>query len=326
MTAPAQTQLSPFALDIAEGLSLRGQKKLAPRWFYDDLGSALFEAITLLPQYGLTRADERLLRTYAADLAHLTGMVDLVVELGSGNGRKTRYILEALAREQPSIEYRPIDVSPAALALCEKQLGDTADVQPVVADWVQGLDDVVRARRPEQPLLLLFLGSSIGNVDRDAIPGFLKNIRALLEPGDFFLLGADLMQDPETLLAAYDDPLGITGAFNLNLLRRMNDELGADFDLQSFAHTARWNAGCRRVEMHLLCYRDSVVNIEALGKAFEFRAGETIWTESSHKFTVEELESFALACGFEPVITWVDTEWPFAETLWSVEKPHTSPL
>jgi dimethylhistidine N-methyltransferase len=318
MTVSAKARLSPFALDVAEGLSLRDQKKLAPRWFYDDLGSKLFEAITLLPEYGLTRADERLLRTYAADLASLTNSVDLVVELGSGNGRKTRYVLEAITRERPSLQYRPIDVSAAALAYCEKELGDIAAVRPVTADWLQGLHDVARSRRPEQRLLLLFLGSSIGNVDRDAIPGFLKNIRARLEPGDFFLLGADLMRDPATLLAAYDDPLGITGAFNLNVLRRMNNELGADFDLQSFAHTARWNAGCRRIEMHLLCYRDCIVNIETLGSSFEFRAGETIWTESSHKFTVEELESFALDCGFNPVITWIDTEWPFAETLWSV--------
>jgi dimethylhistidine N-methyltransferase len=317
MAASVKTQLSSFGLDVAEGLSRPDQKKLAPRWFYDDLGSVLFDAITMLPEYGLTRADERLLRTHARELASIANAADVVVELGSGSGRKTRYILEALSKEQPFLEYCPIDVSPAALAFCERELGYIADVRPVVGDWLQGLGDISRVRKSERPLLLLFLGSSIGNIDREAIPGFLKSIHTLLQPGDFFLLGADLIKDPEMLLAAYDDPLGITGAFNLNLLRRMNDELGADFDLERFAHKARWNPACRRIEMHLVCYRDSVVQIEALGTAFQFRAGETIWTESSHKFTVEELNSFAAASGFEPVVTWVDTEWPFAETLWS---------
>lgn len=317
MVVSVKRKLAPFALDVAEGLSTPGQKKLAPRWFYDDLGSALFEAITMLPEYGLTRADERLLREHSPDLALITSTADTVVELGSGSGRKTRYVLEALSKQQPCLEYRPIDVSKAALAFCERDLGYIADVQPVVGDWLHGLHDIARHRDPNKALLLLFLGSSIGNIDRGAIPGFLKDIRALLRPGDFFLLGADLIKDPETLLAAYDDRLGVTAAFNLNLLRRMNDELAADFDFESFAHEARWNEACRRIEMHLLCCRDSIVNVEVLGRNFEFRAGETIWTESSHKFTVDELDGFADASGFQPLTTWVDSEWPFAETLWS---------
>lgn len=317
MAVSVKTQLSPFALDVADGLATAGQKKLAPRWFYDDLGSALFEAITMLPEYGLTRADERLLRDYAEDLAYITNAPTLVIELGSGSGRKTRYVLEALSKEQPAIQYSPIDVSRAALEVCERELGHVADVQPVVGDWLQGLHDAVANRKPGARVLLLFLGSSIGNIDRDAIPGFLKSIRMLLLPGDFFLLGADLIKDPETLLAAYDDPLGVTAAFNLNVLRRVNDELGADFDLAAFAHEARWNAQHRRIEMHLVCTRDVIVHVQTLSKEYKFRAGETIWTESSHKFSVEELNIFATESGFEPITTWIDSEWPFAEALWS---------
>lgn len=318
MASSVTARMSPFASDVAEGLSLPDQKKLSPRWFYDDLGSALFETITMLPEYGLTRADERLLRDHAADVAVMTNRAPLVAELGSGSGRKTRYILSALSTGSGSVLYRPIDVSTAALAFCEKELADVAEVRPVSADWLEGLKTVTRWRDERRPLLILFLGSSIGNIDRESIPGFLKQIRELLQSGDFFLLGADLMKNVEAIRAAYNDSLGVTAAFNLNLLRRINDELGADFDLQHFLHDARWNANERRIEMHLLCCRDSRVYIEALGTIFEFRAGETIWTESSHKFTLEELDDFGRASGFIPIESWIDTEWPFAEVLWSV--------
>ncbi|MBV8549876.1 MAG: L-histidine N(alpha)-methyltransferase [Acidobacteriaceae bacterium] len=318
MAVYSKTQLSKFALDVVEGLSRSGQKTLPSRHFYDNLGSALFEAITMLPEYGLTRADERLLYKHAADLAFATNAPHLVAELGSGSGRKTRFILRALADNNNALVYRPIDVSSAALSQCEKELCDIAEVRPVHADWLDGLKQITSSARQRQSLLLLFLGSSIGNIDRQCIPDFLQRIRMLLNPGDFFLLGADLLKDVDTMLAAYDDTLGVTAAFNLNILRRVRDELGADLDLRSFAHEARWNEEQHRIEMHLLCCKDQIVHVRALEQEFRFRAGETIWTESSHKFTEDELNEYARVAGFTPAAMWVDAEWPFAEALWSI--------
>lgn len=318
MSAVSKPLLSGFAQDVLSGLSRTGQKQISSQYFYDDLGSALFEAITLLPEYGLTRADERLLQKYASPLALAAGQLRTVLELGSGSGRKTRYILEALKKSYGSLIYSPIDVSPAALESCEKETCDLAEVRPVCADWMEGLGKLSNARAT-RPVLLLFLGSSIGNLERASIPDFLRQVRAKLEPGDLLLLGADLVKDVETMLIAYDDPTGVTAAFNLNILGRVNRELDADFDLRAFSHEARWNAKERRIEMHLLSGRNQTVFIAALDRSFDFEAGETIWTESSHKFSEPELLDFASSAGFAPVRLWVDREWPFAEALWKVE-------
>jgi L-histidine Nalpha-methyltransferase len=315
MSATIKTQLSQFALDVAEGLA-SSQKKLSPRYFYDDLGAALFETITLLPEYGLTRADERLILRHARAIVRETGEACAIAELGSGTGKKTRRILEAFSKIYGPPVYRPIDVSSAALAACERDLGDLADVRPICGDWIEGLGAAVRSRRGDAPLLLLFLGSSIGNLDREEMPAFLAELRAHLQPADYFLLGADLVKDADTMIAAYDDPTGVTAAFNLNVLGRINRELGANFDLRAFVHEARWNSEARRIEMHLRSVRNQAVFIEALETIFEFRAGETIWTESSHKFSEGELDSYAQATGFSRVHMWTDREWPFAEALW----------
>ncbi len=319
MAAATEPKLSQFALDVAEGLTSRGQKKIAPRYFYDDLGSALFEAITLLPEYGLTRADERLLRRHAKEILSLAGLVSNIAELGSGTGRKTRHILAAAAAGQPRVAYTPIDVSCEALAACRRALCDISEVHPVCADWIEGLEEIARSRTNPQPLLLLFLGSSIGNLERDGIVDFLKQVRSQLWPGDYFLLGADLIKNADRMIAAYDEPTGVTAAFNLNVLGRINRELDGGFDLRSFAHEVRWNSEQRRIEMHLLSRRDQMVTIGALNGRFSFRAGETICTEFSHKFTQTELLSYARRSGFTPVAMWVDDEWPFAEALWQVD-------
>lgn len=312
------SELSQFALDVAEGFSEKGNKRIAPRYFYDDLGSSLFEAITLLPEYGLTRADERLLQVHAKDIALATGRLAIVAELGSGSGKKTLPILRAVQQQSTNILYRPIDVSTAALAACEREIGSLCAVKPILNDWMQGLSEIGRNRQADQLLLLMFLGSSIGNLDRESIAGFLQHIRSHLQPGDFFLLGADLVKDVDTMITAYDDPTGVTAAFNLNVLGRMNRELQANFDLRAFAHEVRWNNEERRIEMHLLSCRDQDVFIGALDTTYRLEAGETIWTESSHKFTTEELNEFAQSGGFNPVAAWVDEAWPFAECLWQV--------
>lgn len=318
MTAATQPHLSSFAIDVGEGLLRPGQKRIPPRYFYDALGSSLFEAITCLPEYGLTRTDAGLLQRHAGNIAG-AAKAGSVAELGSGNGAKARFVLEALARRGRRPVYYPVDVSESALASCANLLSSVADVQPVRGDWIDGLELVASRRGPGQTLLVLFLGSSIGNLDRGGIPGFLRRIRSLLHPGDTLLLGADLVKDIETMLLAYDDPAGVTAAFNLNLLGRMNRELGAEFDLRSFAHEVRWNAAERRIEMHLLSRHNQKVSITALEAEIAFRAGETIWTESSHKFTVTELDHFARESGFTPFEMWVDRDWPFAEALWRVD-------
>ncbi len=316
MPAITELQLSQFALDVAEGLSLHSQKKISPKYFYDDLGSALFEAITLLPEYGLTRAGERLLKAHASDILSTTGSLAAVAELGSGSGSKTRHILRAALRLGDRLIYHPIDVSASALALCERQNCDLTTVVPIRSDWMDGLAEIARVRVSESPLLLLFLGSSIGNLSRRDIPDFLQQIRAHLRSGDYFLLGVDLVKEVRRMLAAYDDPMGVTSAFNLNLLSRMNRELDANFELRSFSHEVRWDEEERRIEMHLRSRREQSVHIAALDSVFHFRDGETIWTESSHKFAETELSSLASANGFVPNSIWIDSEWPFAEALW----------
>ncbi len=316
MTVSAPSQLSEFASDIRNGLSPSATgRKLSPRFLYDDLGSSLFEAITLLPEYGLTRADERLLRLYAGEIARYCGALSAVAELGSGSGKKTTHILRSALSENAGLTYYPIDVSSAALSVCEREIGTLCRVAPVRRNWLEGLADLASDRQAG-PLLLLFLGSSIGNLERKEIPGFLNEVRSYLQPGDFFLLGADLVKDVGAMLAAYDDPTGVTAAFNLNLLGRINRELDGNFNLRCFRHEARWNREYRRIEMHLASLTDQRVHIGALDATYLFQAGETIWTESSHKFEVPELNDFALRTRFVPVAAWVDQQWPFAETLW----------
>lgn len=316
MSAAVEVCLSSFARDVDAGLSDPVQKYLPARCFYDALGSTLFEAITLLPEYGLTRADERLLRKHGGDIARMVGSASLVAELGSGTGKKTRNVLAALSRQTGEVQYLPIDISAASLAYCEKELSNVARVLPVCADWFDGLSEIARTRAPSTRLLVLFLGSSIGNVDRNDITDFLASAHARMRSGDFLLIGADLIKDTERMIAAYDDETGVTAAFNLNVLSRINHELAGNFALRSFAHEARWNESMRRIEMHLMATRPQSICIGALNRTIHMREGETIWTESSHKFTVPELDDYARASGFAPVKTWVDREWPFAEALW----------
>jgi dimethylhistidine N-methyltransferase len=240
----------------------------------------------------------------------------LVSELGSGNGRKTRWILNALCERGP-VSYYPIEISPAALASCESELGDIESVSivGVEREYLDGLREVAALRADGVHLLVLFLGSTIGNFDSGADARFLREVRSVLAPGDSLLLGADLLKPLARMLEAYDDPLGVTAAFNLNLLGRINRELDGDFDLRQFEHVARFNKAARSIEMHLRSKRRQVVNVRRGGFAVTFRAGETIWTESSHKYTRREIAALAVACGFRTEAQWVDDEWPFAENL-----------
>jgi dimethylhistidine N-methyltransferase len=307
---------SDFAGEVCAGLLRPGQKELPSKYLYDEVGSGLFEVISVLPEYGLTRADERLLRRHAADIvARLKSRV-LVAELGSGSGKKTRWILEALARRQ-STTYCPIEISPAALARCESELGQIEYVSIVGFErpYLDGLLAAASRRRENERLLVLFLGSTIGNFDRDAGERFLAEVRRILYPGDALLLGTDIEKPLPQLLAAYDDPIGVTAAFNLNLLARINRELGADFDLAVFRHEARYNSPERRIEMHLRSTRDQSVTVARAGCTVSFAKDETIWTESSHKYRAEDISGMALRTGFRCDAQWLDSEWLFAENL-----------
>jgi L-histidine N-alpha-methyltransferase len=303
-----------FANDVREGLSQAGQKELPCQYFYDDAGTALFEAITVLPEYGLTRADARLIRRLAPELtSHLRSPL-AVAELGSGSGSKTRRILESLAGSG-QIPYFPIDLSAAALARCAREMAALADVHPIEETYLNGLRQVVCGRRPGQSLLVLFLGSTIGNFARAAAQDFLREVRACLMPGDALLLGTDLMKPLARMLLAYDDPAGVTAAFNRNLLARINRELAGDFALRSFAHEARWDPHHRRIEMHLRPLKAQRVSIRAAGFECELHKDETIRTESCHKFHPGEVREMAAEAGFECRAQWLDDTWPFAESL-----------
>jgi L-histidine N-alpha-methyltransferase len=309
-----------FGSEVLAGLTRFGQKELPSKYLYDDVGSALFDVISRLPEYGLTRADERLLRRHASEIVDRLATPVAVAELGSGIGRKTRWLLEELCRRQRT-SYYPVEISPWALAMCERELSDIESISIVglEREYLAGLLEVAARRKVGQHLFVLFLGSTIGNFDRSADVEFLKKIRGILQAGDSLLLGTDLQKSSTQLLAAYDDELGVTAAFNLNLLGRINRELDADFDLRQFSHVARINHDARSVEMHLRSNRRQRVRIAAVGLDVEFLEGETIWTESSHKYSTDEIVRIAGDAGFRCQAQWVDEEWSFAESLMTAE-------
>ena len=333
---PLPASESRMAAEVVAGLQRPGQKTLPCKYFYDAVGSILFDAISALPEYGLTAADERLLQRHAAEMVapftfsgrrqelalplrrggSAPGL--WVAELGSGSGRKTRWVLEAACRSGPA-HYLPIEVSPRALERCQRELAGIAGLrlQPLACEYLEGIAQLARLRseRPEFPLLVLFLGSSLGNFEPRAARAFLSQLRSALRPGAGLLLGLDLDKDPALLRAAYDDPAGVTAAFNLNLLARINRELEADFDLRHWRHEVRSRRRPRRIEMHLRSRRRQSVHIAAAGVTIAFRRGETIWTESSHKYRAAEVAALAGDTGFRLERQWLDASWPFAESL-----------
>jgi dimethylhistidine N-methyltransferase len=305
-----------FATDVSNGLTKSGQKELPSKYLYDEVGSRLFEVISALPEYGVTRADERLLRKYAAEIVERVPGVEIVAELGSGSGRKTRWILEALSHHRRTAYY-PIEISATALAMCRRELADIDAISIVgfEREYLDGLLEVAARRQHGQRILVLFLGSTIGNFDRPADTGFLREVRLILQPGDALLLGTDLEKPVPQLIDAYNDPLGVTAAFNLNLLARINRELDADFVLDQFTHEARFNAETGSIEMHLRSTEDQIVSIHRAEISVPLLGDETIWTETSHKYSLQEVVCMAGDAGFRCDAQWVDREWPFTENL-----------
>ena len=313
-TVLCSTPMTQFEADVRAGLMKVPQKELYSKYFYDALGTALFDAITLLPEYGLTRADTRLLRKHARELPGRMPNVSVVVELGAGSGDKALEILPHFVSRRP-ITYCPIDVSPAALIRCQRDLDhlDNLKIAPIEHSYIEGLTAASQLRRADGAVLVLFLGSSIGNFDPPVGESFLKSVRKNLRKDDAVLLGADLVKPRQQMLRAYDDELGLTAAFNFNLLARINRELGGTFNLEGFEHEARYNEAEQRIEMHLRSTADQTVSIKDF--TVSLKRGETIWTESSYKFRPEQLRAMAENAGFVPEIQWTDPEWPFIQTL-----------
>lgn len=310
-----------FAEDVRAGLTA-APKSLPPKHFYDTLGSRLFEAITALPEYYLTRAEAEILRAHAGDVAALLGRPIRVVELGSGDGQKTRLLLEELLELQRTLEYLPIDISGSAVEASARSLllsYPGLRVKGYVGEYHQALQAMTGDQgRQGERTLVLFLGSTLGNLDPAERLTLLRDVRGMLRPGDGLLLGVDLKKSEEVLLPAYDDPLGVTAAFNLNLLVRINRELGGGFDLRGFRHRALYNRVEGRVEMHLESLREQTVPIRNLGIEVPFAAGETIHTENSHKFDLGQVAELASGAGFRLARTWTDAGEKFASNLLSV--------
>ena len=285
-----------FASDVRRGLGKRPYR-LPPHWFYDELGSRLFDAICLLPWYRITRAERRLLPRAARAISRSAPRPAFVAELGPGNGEKLALFLGDLGGA-PRVLL--VDISPEALAASTARLAKAGfgRVATVRGPYEAGLARIARERPARGSALILFLGSNVGNFEPRRAARFLRSVRSALRPGDGLLLGADLVKPEEELVLAYDDPLGVTAAFNRNVLARMNRELGASIDLRSFAHRAVWNAGEGRVEMSLVSRRAQTVRIPRARLAVRFRKGESIFTEASYKYVASELRERVEAAGF----------------------------
>jgi L-histidine N-alpha-methyltransferase len=317
--APPAESVRDFAEEVRRDLAL-APKQLQSRYLYNSLGSALFEAICHLPWYRITRAEGRLLARFASEMVAPVGDPVTLTELGCGSGEKIAMVAEALRLRRRPVTVHLIDISPSALELSERTLGQLEHVSVVGhrATYEEGLRHAAQDRPARGAMLALFLGSNIGNFDPPAAREFLDEIRRALRPGDALLLGADLVKPERDLLLAYDDPLGVTAAFNKNVLQRINTELLADFDLTAFDHRAVWNAAESRVEMHLVSRRAQTVRIPRAGCEVAFARGEPIWTESSYKYDAGELSAMVEARGFRCHAQWIEPDARFALTLFLV--------
>ena len=315
--SPQREDLPPFAADVIEGLSAT-PKRIPAKYFYDQRGSDLFERITEQPEYYPTRCEMEVLRDKATEIAALIPENAAVVEFGSGSNKKARLLLAAA----PHITaYVPVDISAEMLEAEAAEL--RADfpgltVLPVAADFCYPFDLPEAARNA--PLRVgFFPGSTIGNFEPHEAAAFLRNAGKMLGTGAKIIIGADLVKPVEILNAAYNDAAGVTAEFNMNLLVRMNRELGADFRLPYFRHRVRLDRPRRNVEMHIESLREQTVRFGAGGFVVAFGAGETIHTENSHKYTIPELDELAHGSGFRLVRRWRDAEWAFSSALYEAD-------
>lgn len=304
-----------FREDVRTGLAGR-PKTLLAKYFYDDLGSALFEAICKLPEYYLTRAESQILQRHADDIIAGVGTPVEIIELGSGSATKTRYLIDAAFRVQQKLAYRPIDISQSSIdasAAALQRAYPNIVVDAYAAEYLNGLKGLHRDNGARA--LVLFLGSNVGNFDPVEAVTTLRAIKAVVRHDDGFLLGADLKKDASVLRAAYDDPLGVTAAFNKNILARINRELGGHFEPHAFVHRAWYNEQAGRVEMHLESLKRQRVPIDSLDMVVELDEGETIHTESSYKYDAKQIDELARTTGFEVRARWTDDKGLFSSNL-----------
>ncbi|MBW4045868.1 MAG: L-histidine N(alpha)-methyltransferase [Acidobacteria bacterium] len=301
-------------------------KSLSPTLFYDEAGSELFEQITLLPEYYITRTERAILHSHAREIMKVAsgGQQLELIELGAGTAKKTGLLLAALAEWQDSIVYRPIDVSTAALAAGQRSLATTLpqiSCQPQIADYTK--EPLYIEPRYGQRILVVYLGSSIGNFTPENATNVLSSIRGQLAPRDQLLIGVDLLKDERLVVPAYSDSQGITAQFNLNVLKRLNRELGANFDLPQFEHQVRWNSADSRIEMHLKSVVEQDVHFPRNGElpayTLKFAAEETIHTESSYKYSDSCISELLESAGFSRVADWQDPDALFSVLLAEVQ-------
>lgn len=306
-TARELVVLPDYADEVVFGLTSR-RKTLPCKLFYDDRGSALFEQITELPEYYPTRTELEILQASSREIALAAGPAVSIVELGAGTATKTGTLLRAFARQQLRVQYFPVDISPAALAAAQQRVREDcpgAVVRPVITDFSNGFNFLqnISGRK-----LVLYLGSSIGNFDWTDAVALLSKVRQRLSPDDALLLGTDMVKSAEILVPAYDDAQGVTAQFNKNILRRLNREFNADFDLDSFRHIAEWNSAKSRMEIYLESTRPQVAISRTLGVRVKLAAGERIHTENSYKYTIPMVEKMLCASGFKLEKTWYDKQ------------------
>lgn len=295
-----------FGQDVRRGLSEQ-PKRIPSIHFYDRAGSQIFEQICALPEYYPTRTELAILQRHAPRIAAYSQGEMVLVELGSGSSTKTRILIEQLLARQGRLQYHPVDISPSILVSSARELlADYPELSVMahVADYGTGVERMAEAGYPQK--MVAFLGSNIGNFEPPERNEFLRQVRAGLKPSDYFLLGTDMQKDPEVLEAAYDDSQGVTARFNLNLLRRINRELGGRFPRDRFAHRACYNAEEGRIEMRLVSLIEQDIWINALSQSFHFDQGEEIYTESSYKFTPRQIEQMGRESGFELADYWTD--------------------
>lgn len=313
MTTGLSTDLAnTLRRDVAEGLR-QTPKTLPPKWFYDNVGSELFDRITRLPEYYPTRTEASILREHAAEIAAASG-ADTLVELGSGTSEKTRLLLSAWRARGVLRRFIPFDVDPGVLrdaagALRAEYPG--IEIDTVCGDFERDLGAIPQVGRR----LVIFLGSTIGNFTAEPRAEFLTSLADSLRPGDALLLGTDLVKDTDRLVRAYDDSAGVTAAFNRNVLAVVNRELDADFDLGAFSHVAKWNQECERIEMWLRSVRAQRVNVRALGLTVDFADGEEMLTEVSCKFRPAGVAAELEAAGLRRTHWWTDPAGDFGLAL-----------
>ncbi len=313
--APERARTATFAGDVRTGLTA-ARKYLPPKYFYDELGSAIFESICVLPEYYLTRTEAAILERCADEMVRALGGEIEFVEFGSGSARKTRSLIGAALARQPEVEYHPIDISPAALEESSAALVSEYDrltVRAYASDYFDVLESAMLST--SKRVLALFLGSNIGNYAPADARMLLRAMSAAFKPGDGLLLGADLKKDAAILERAYNDPTGVTASFNKNVLARINRELGGHFDLDAFAHAARYDAASGSVDSFLVAQRGCEVAIDALDLRVRFDPWETIHSESSHKFDAADIASLAADSGFRVERRWTDDAQRFAISL-----------